>query len=275
MGCFGGGEVVSAMFCGILLHCFHPTLLDMDWIWGGFVSAMVCGILQYCFQASNPMSIRLPQNGLFVICGLGVFRVVSISLPQERKDNGLNARWRRDDARLDHAGLLQHLQYLGRSLSPIWSYPLVKAPCLKLDWLHLADLGVSASFMGGICCILVEPPGHPDFGGTIAGRTLTLWHLMDHWYKEHKVYTDRLKSLPVTRFRLKPACLKAQGATIRRLVPFFVELVGRLDLHDEEQKSAITGMMALSECYRCLSKDADVAEDHLKKQASMSCGSTP
>ena len=101
----------------------------------------------------------------------------------------------------------------------------MRSSCLKLDWLHIADQGVTAFLMGSILCLFVDPPGQPDFGSTIAARALTIWHLMDRWYRDNKVATDRLKSLPVTRFRTKPPCLNGQGAIVRKLVPFFVHLM--------------------------------------------------
>ena len=129
----------------------------------------------------------------------------------------------------------------------------MRSSCLKLDWLHIADQGVTAFLMGSILCLFVDPPGQPDFGSTIAARALTIWHFMDRWYRDNKVAIDRLKSLPVTRFRTKSPCLKGQGATVRKLVPFFVHLKTWITTDGVEEVTARNAMIALSECYRCKS----------------------
>ena len=187
---------------------------------------------------------------------------------QDLLQNHLEANWRHPDFRLDHQGLLHQLRATKERLSPVWQFPLFKQVCLKLDWLHLADQGVTASFAGSILCLVVDPPGLPNFGSTIEVRTGTLWHLLQDFYKRQKMRSDKLKSLPTTRFRYKPPFLKAQAATVRKMVPWLVELLKFLDATIEEHRMVIAGMMALNECYKCLS-NASFSADHLKNQAAI------
>ena len=50
--------------------------------------------------------------------------------------------------------------------------------------------------------------------------------MLEQFYKEQKQQSDKLKSLPLSRFRLKPPVLKgAQAAIVRKLVPWLVQLL--------------------------------------------------
>ena len=173
---------------------------------------------------------------------------------------------------LPHNGLDRKLEAAGhetppgraskRFLSPVCQYPFFKQACLKLDWLHLADQGVTAYFAGSILCLFVDPPSMPNFGATI------LWHLLQHFYREEKLRSDRLKCLPVTRYRHKPPFLKAQAATVRKMVPWLLQLLKHLDAGIDEHRMVITGMVALGDCYKCLS-NASFSTDYLKQQAAI------
>ena len=106
------------------------------------------------------------------------------------------------------------------------------------------------------------------FGPTIDDRALTIWHISTY-YRERKQSTDKLKALPVSRFRTKPPCLKGMGATIRKLVPFFVQLVSKLDVSNDEHQAVMSGMFALDQCYQCLSHSARLPPNHLRDQAAL------
>ena len=183
--------------------------------------------------------------------------------------NDLAAPWRQPEMRLDHQGLMQKLLDRGRGMSPIWQYPFFKQVCVKLDWLHLADQGVTATFGASLLCLIVGPPGLSDFGSTIEARRLTLWNLLLDFYKKERMQSDKLKSLPFTRFRHKPPVLKAQAATVRKMVPWFVQLLKYLDPGNDEHRKVMIGMLALNECYKCLSRTSSHSPDYLKEQASV------
>ena len=94
---------------------------------------------------------------------------------------------------------------------------------------------------------------------------MTLWNLLLAFYKKQGMQSDRLKSLPTTRYRHRPPFLKAQAATVRKMVPWFVQLLQYLDEH----RRVIIAMMALHECYKCLSKDSKHPPEYLQQQASV------
>ena len=167
--------------------------------------------------------------------------------------SGLNAEWRQSDMRLNHTELVQRLMATKESLSPMWQWPLFNQACIKIDWLHAADQGVAAALAGSILCLFVDPPGVTGFGPTIEDRRLTLWNMLLAFYKEQGFKSDKLKSLPCTRFRFKPPVLKAQAATIRKMIPWFVFLMKYPDVHNEEHKAVMVATMALGQCYKCLS----------------------
>ena len=183
--------------------------------------------------------------------------------------NDLSASWRQDEMRMDHQGLVQRLLSTKTALSPIWQFPMFNKVCLKIDWLHMADHGVTAAFAGSILCLFVDPPGLPNWGSTIEARALTLWNMLLDFYQKQGMRSDKLKSLPVSRFRLNPPVLKAQAATVRKLVPWLVQLVGYLDTSLEEHKKVVVGMLALAECYKCLSAKSNAPVDYLKTQAAI------
>ena len=108
-------------------------------------------------------------------------------------ENLMTASWRQADMRVDHDGLLQRLREHKKCLAPIWQYPMFRQCCLKLDWLHIADQGVTAAFAGSLLCLFVDPPGVKDFGPTIEDRRSTLWQLLLHYYKDQKMHADKLK----------------------------------------------------------------------------------
>ena len=183
----------------------------------------------------------------------------------------LEACWRQPEMRCNHQELVERLLACKPSLSPIWQHPFFHQRCLRLDWLHLADLGVTAALAGSILCLFVDPPGFPNFGPTIEDRRLTLWHMLLDFYKRSGLQTDRLKCLPITRFRHKksPPFLKAQAATVRKMVPFLVQLMGFLDASNEEHRNVMAATMALGECYKCLSHTCQQPADYLKQQAAI------
>ena len=105
----------------------------------------------------------------------------SVSFAEQLRNTSLNVQ---PEMRCNHQELVERLLASKPSLSPIWQYPFFHQRCLRLDWLHLADLGVTAALAGSILCLFVDPPGFPNFGPTIEDRRLTLWHMLLDFYKE-------------------------------------------------------------------------------------------
>ena len=186
----------------------------------------------------------------------------------------LTASWRQPHNRIPPEDLLAHLVSQGRPISPAWEIPHFTAQCIQLDWLHCADQGVSARFLGSILVYAICRPGLQHFGATQEVRRACVWHLVQTWYKKERVYSDRLKVLPMSRFDLQPPKLKAMAGSIRRLIPFFLSFVKQWSVLQpegltEEQEWILRGMEALSECYQCLSHKEGKTPDDLKMQSTL------
>ena len=186
----------------------------------------------------------------------------------------LTAPWRQPENRILPEDLLAHLVQQGRPISAAWEIPHFDAQCIQLDWLHCADQGVSARFLGSILVYAICRPGLQQFGATQEVRRACVWSMLQTWYKKERVYNDRLKALPLSRFDLQPPKLKAMAGSIRRLIPFFLLFVNQWagqqpDGLTEEQEWILTGMVALSECYQCLSHKSGKTPEDLKLQSTM------
>ena len=84
------------------------------------------------------------------------------------KNTSVSAPWRRD--RLDHWSCIDRLRDQGRAVSPLFWAPGVTLATFKLDWLHLADLGVGANWLGQLFSFLLPKMQ----GGNRAARVADL-----------------------------------------------------------------------------------------------------
>ena len=171
-----------------------------------------------------------------------------------------HAPWRRPENRLSHGDLLLQLQAKG-PLCKVFDIPGFHSKLFRIDWLHCADLGITANMWGAILHICV---GMPKYGSNQQQRLDVIWADMLGWYDTTGVRTDRLKRLPLKRFKHKKArpCLKASAGQIRALVPWFLRQVRSWSLEDfvpklhEEVLRVQSGTEHLAICYQCLSKES-------------------
>ena len=145
------------------------------------------------------------------------------------REVGLDASWRRPDQRIGHAELVSNLQARGK-LGGVWNFPRFSQDCIRIDWLHCMDQGVSAMFFGGLLHLAVTLA---MYGPNQSARARHIFRLILVWYRANRVQADRLKALPLTRFKPKNARpqLKASAGQVRALVPFFLELVRGWEEH--------------------------------------------
>eukprot|EP00971_Amphidinium_carterae_P079903 1580982-Amphidinium_carterae.1 len=68
---------------------------------------------------------------------------------------------------------------------------------LKIDWLHVMDLGVSSCLFGAVLHMAVA---RGQYGPNQATRAKALFRLMLAFYDQNRVI-ERLKLLPVKRFK--------------------------------------------------------------------------
>ena len=68
---------------------------------------------------------------------------------------GPGASWLQPGHRLGHFQCLERMLADGGSLSPVFSIPFVTTKSLRIDWLHCADQGVTAVFLGGLLHLML------------------------------------------------------------------------------------------------------------------------
>ena len=146
--------------------------------------------------------------------------------------------------------MLEEILLRDGRVNPLLSLPFLEQSCFRIDWLHCADLGVAADFLGQLFHRLqVKLPG-----GSVQARVAKLWEMIQHFYSAQSS-PDRLPNLSVAMIKApgKHPKLKCQGAACRCLVPFGVELAEKLvDPADEEEATALHCARHLLQAYECL-----------------------
>lgn len=172
------------------------------------------------------------------------------------------ATWRR--ARRTHWELLAAILESGCELSPLLtSVPFVDSSIFRVDWLHCADLGISADFLGNLFLLFMT-----KFDGrSLKDRCQVLWSRMQDWYKETKCQ-EKLQNLVVTMIRQtkKSPKLRCSAAQCRALIPFAAKLcVELLDANVPVEAAAQVAMENLHQCYRALSSQSIFHADLLRE----------
>ena len=168
-----------------------------------------------------------------------------------KTESGFEASWLQDEHRLDHFQALCRLVEDGGSISPVFKIPWMSMSCLRLDWLHVADQGITPVFLGGLFHLLLSDR---SLGRNEEERCRQLWTEVQEFYTRTAV-VDRLFDLTVRMIKPKKGSveLAGSGAQIRALVPFGKELVDSWADRDVEKEAARACMHHLSSCYDYLS----------------------
>ena len=184
---------------------------------------------------------------------------MQLALVSEADDD---AGWRRD--RLTTVELLLREMRRGKRVSPILGVMGVINLLFKIDWLHCADKGITADFLGNLFEYIVMQKKVP--GATISDRCTALGKIAEQWYDEHNVQ-DRLKIFQRSAWRsekikTRPPSLKGNAASSRALVSFAnVICTSLLSPKVPEESAMISASKHLLNCYRALS-DANKAFGH-------------
>ena len=199
--------------------------------------------LQGCFGVPGWMS--RPDNPVCWRC--------TASKQSIKEESGLDSSWLKDSERLGHYQCLQRIMDSGGSLSPIWKVPFITTESLRIDWLHVADQGITPVFLGGLFHMVLSDKA---YGRSEEVRCLWSWQEVQTFYKETGV-VDRLHNLVKTMVKPKKGSIEltGSGAQIRALVPFGLQLVNTWSEEDLtlEKLAARCCMKELSICYSFLS----------------------
>ena len=175
--------------------------------------------------------------------------------PEQLREVDMSAAWRSQP--MTHWDLVQKLHLDGKLLSPLFAAPWFDAQtCIKLDWLHVADLGVTADFLGSLFQLALDKH---FVAGRVQQRCSLLWKQVQDWYVEVKA-GDRLTSLVTTMIKKRGSPypkLRASGAQARQLVPFGLKLATTMDPADPEVQAATACASHLDACYQCLSLEGE------------------
>ena len=150
---------------------------------------------------------------------------------------------------------------------PLLCLPGFTKARFRRDWLHGADLGVAADFLGNVFEILMQVMD----GRTMKDRANALWHYINAFYDANDVH-DRLLGFSQTSFKQPKAQPKLRGgaAMIRALVPFAEEACTRLlDPTDLVHATVIEAAKWLHKCYACLKTDSQDWETMLPLASRM------
>ena len=193
--------------------------------------------------------------------------ILSVGLLETQvRDVGHDADWRSNP--LSHAQVVARL--IGRHgvLNPLLEAPYVKTAIFKMDWLHAADQGVTADFIGNELHYFVS---HMP-GTTEKKRYEALWHEIQEYYVQEDVQ-DRPDCLKPTFIENRAGMkLRCSAAKCRKLVPFALRLAEELcDREDPVEEAIYKASYHLNEVYGALSStcaDADaVMREHSTKFA--------
>ncbi|CAE6920995.1 unnamed protein product [Symbiodinium sp. KB8] len=148
------------------------------------------------------------------------------------------------DARVDKARIrLAGLELPSACLTQIrGDWKMFKV--IRLDWLHIMDLGCAADAAGNVLWLLQSKLPGPN----IAKRVGEVFTEILEEYKNQGVTSDRLATLTETMFRKDAASapkVKAKGAETRKLIPILGALCRKLLDSTRELDSAVVACMSL------------------------------
>jgi hypothetical protein len=165
----------------------------------------------------------------------------------------------------------QQLQQTGKSCA-LWGVPGCSCDIVVVDWLHCADLGVSADIMGNLLLDLAE--AFPGQDRNV--KVQNLWREIASEYDSQSVsVNNRFPTLRLQSFAVngKSPKLKGKAGHIRHLVPVLDSIVQRtLQSQDAHTRTVVSCMNHLAACYKTLQDfDAQQLDTSARKMALLYC----
>ena len=177
------------------------------------------------------------------------------------RQNSSTAPWR-TGARKNWQDVVQAILRSGQRVNPLLMCAYVNLQVCRIDWLHAADMGVAADFMGSTLWLLQRKLPQPNQKERVAA----LWDQISAWYVAEEV-NDRIRTLTVTMIKRdkKWPKLKMSAAHCRNLVPFVLQFAeAHCDFSVPEEEAACLGMRHLAACYGTLSSASIFKADILR-----------
>ena len=107
--------------------------------------------------------------------------------PSDAMDCGSNAAWRRSENRMNHFQVLTRMLQNHGELSPLMHIPMFQTTICQIDWLHVADLGVSLDFLGSLFHMML-----PKFGSVKEEQVRNLHVEMQQFYARYMAKTSAI-----------------------------------------------------------------------------------
>ena len=163
------------------------------------------------------------------------------------REVGEDAGWRTSP--LSHADAIERVVVKTGALDPLLQAPWVKTSIFKMDWLHAADQGITADFIGNVLFQLVAKfPGNKD------EQYKGLFAQIQEYYEDEKV-DDRLDFLKPSFIEGRQGMkLRCSAAKCRKLVPCVRRLTAELcDTRNIEEQAMMVASYHLNRVYENLS----------------------
>ena len=189
------------------------------------------------------------------------------AVPSDIRAAGSDASWRAN--RLSHWDLLERMFRQGKSVSPLLSCPGLRSTCFKIDWLHAADQGCTADFLGNLLFLLLPKMS----GRNKKERLAALFGVIVGWYGETDAEA-RLQSLTMGMIKKQKGSpkLRCSAAEARALVPFAQFAAEKyLSPDDEEELAGIEMSRHLNRLYSTLSEESIFRADLMRESCRKFC----
>ena len=177
-----------------------------------------------------------------------------------------DAEWKQ--IRWTHMDMAQRMWQKGHSLSPIFSAPLFTSAQILVDWLHCADLGVTADFLASLLLLVCTKLQL----GSKALKVGHLWTRLQAYYRDEAVDSrlDMLKPSMLQQPKKSPK-LRAKAAECRNMVGFGLQMAREYLSNDvPEEQAARVAMEHLHSCY-CMLSPAVFNPDTMKHHSQLFC----
>ena len=179
------------------------------------------------------------------------------------REVGAAAAWRGEP--LGHYDVLARIRQRGALINPLLEVPWVQASVCRADWLHVADQGVAADFIGNALWVLqARCPGR-----SLANRVAVLSTRLQQYYEQNNiaervdVLLPSLFSQPRQGFKLR-----ASAAKTRAMVPFIDVCCRELLADGNDVEQTVTAAAAcLRQVYATLAEDSFLYADVARSQS--------
>ena len=162
-----------------------------------------------------------------------------------------SATWRSEP--LTHGECVLRILRSRGKVNPLLTAPWVNIRIFRMDWLHCADIGITADFIGNFFHAVLDL--YP--GNSKKEKCARVYDHLLSYYNEEGIQ-DRFDCLLPTFFEPKDGPYKIRGgaAKIRALVPFVWQLAQEiLDLNVPKYAAMSQAAFHLNEVYSALSAD--------------------